>query len=264
VALSNKQLSPSSDGAPLTAYRGAAGRSLRRYLLTLSTSAEAAYRRAILDAVASSAPQSLLDLGCHDGTWTSELAAAAGSRLERIAGVEIVEEAAEEARRRGIEVVQADLNEPLPFEDARFDVVHANQVIEHLVDLDRFVAELRRVLRPGGRAIVCTENLASWHNVAALVLGYMPFSLTNISREGAVGNPFTLAATGPDEFADSWLHTRVLTSIGLAEIFELHGFRAAELFGAGYHPLPPRVARWLAAKDVRHAAFIGIVAERPA
>jgi SAM-dependent methyltransferase len=206
----------------------------------------------------------MLDLGCDDGTWTSELAAAAGTQLERIAGVEIVEDAAHEARQRGIEVVRADLNEPLPFRDATFDLVHANQVIEHLVDLDRFVAELQRVLRPGGRAIVCTENLASWHNVAALVLGYMPFSLTNISRQGAVGNPFTLAATGPSEFHESWLHTRVLTSIGLAQIFELHGFRVAQSFGAGYHPLPARVAGWLASRDVRHAAFIGIVAERPA
>ena len=52
-----------------------------------------------------------------------------------------------------------------------FDVVHANQVIEHVFDLDRFVSEIKRVLAPGGRAIICTENIASWHSVAALFLG---------------------------------------------------------------------------------------------
>jgi hypothetical protein len=32
------------------------------------------------------------------------------------------------------------------------------------------------VLVRGGRTIVCTENLASWHNIAALVVGLQPFS----------------------------------------------------------------------------------------
>ncbi len=109
------------------------------------------------------------------------LADAAGTQLERVSGVEVVPTAADEARARGVEVQVADLNDPLPYDDGSFDLVHANQVIEHVSDLDRFVSEARRVLRPGGRAVVCTENLASWHNVAALVVGYMPFSLANVS-----------------------------------------------------------------------------------
>jgi len=76
--------------------------------------------------------------------------------------------------------------------DASFDVVHANPVIEHVFDLDRFVSEIKRVLAPGGRAIICTENLASWHNVAALFLGFQPFSTTNISETRPIGNPFAL------------------------------------------------------------------------
>lgn len=247
----------------MTAYGGFAGPAARSYLFSLWTAAEDAYRRWILDAVRRAAPTSLLDLGCHDGSWTSALVEAAGSQLRRTCGVEIVPNAGDEARRRGIEVVATDLNDPLPYTDAIFDLVHANQVIEHLADLDRFVSELARVLRPGGRGIVCTENLASWHNVAALALGYMPFSLTNISERGAVGNPFGLAGTPPEELARSWFHTRVLTAVGLAQLFELHGFRVSERFGAGYHPLPPAVAQRIAARDVRHAAFIGIVAEKP-
>jgi len=156
----------------------------------------------------------------------------------------------------------ADLNEPLAYADATFDLVHANQVIEHVVDLDGFVTELRRVLRPGGSAIVCTENLASWHNVAALVAGYMPFSLTNISARGAIGNPLAIGAVCDDPPGPSWSHTRVLTTVGLTNLLELSGLRVGERFGSGYHPLPRRIARGLAAKDVRHAAFIGVVAER--
>ena len=116
------------------------------------------------------------------------------------------------------------------------------------------------MLRPGGRAIVCTENLASWHNISALVLGLMPFSLTNISRRGAVGNPLNLASAAPGELEPSWFHTRVLTLVGLVHVFELHGFDVVDRFAAGYHPLPPRVAGRAARLDPRHAAFIGIVA----
>lgn len=244
----------------MSAYRSAVGRPVLHYLEGLWADAEDAYRARILDAIRAARPASLLDLGCHDGAWTRRLADAAGAQLARVSGVEVVPAAAEAARARGIEVEVADLNDRLPYEDASFDLVHANQVIEHVSDLDRFVSEVRRVLVPGGRAVVCTENLASWHNVAALVAGFMPFSLANISTRGSVGNPFALGAVTGAQVEPSWMHTRVLTAVGLAQIFGMHGLPVEERFGSGYHPLPGSVARRLARLDGRHAAFIGIVA----
>jgi SAM-dependent methyltransferase len=246
-----------------TVYRGQAGRALHRYLLRLWGDAEDSYRRSILNIVAAAAPEALLDLGCHDGSWTLRLVEAAGSRLRRTSGVEIVEEARREAERRGIDATTADVNERLPYEDDSFDLVHANQVIEHVRDLDTFVSEIRRVLRSGGRAVICTENLASWHNVAALMLGFMPFSLTNISQRGAIGNPFNIAGTPASELDASWFHTRVLTGVGLSHLFELHGLPVVERFAAGYHPLPSALADAAARLDFRHAAFIGVVAQKP-
>jgi SAM-dependent methyltransferase len=244
-------------------YRGHIGQALHRYLFGLWVNAEETYRGRILDIVGRAQPEALLDLGCHDGAWTEQLADAAGPQLQRASGIEIVDEARREADARGIEAISGDLNEPLPYEDESFDLVHANQVIEHVRDLDLFISEIRRVLRPGGRAVICTENLASWHNVGALIAGYMPFSLTNISTRGAIGNPFSLAMTQASELDSSWFHTRVLTSVGLVQLFDLHDLPVVERFASGYHPLPSAIADRVARRDFRHAAFIGIVAHKP-
>jgi SAM-dependent methyltransferase len=139
-------------------------------------------------------------------------------------------------------------------------VVHANQVIEHVKGLDHFLGELRRVLRPGGRAIVCTENLASWHNVAMLMLGYMPFSLTNVSRLRPIGNPWALHRGEQPSGGESWQHVHVLTLAGLSDLFEAHAFVVDRRFAAGYYPAVGRLGRWLARRDPTHAHFIGIAA----
>ncbi len=100
------------------------------------------------------AGQSLLDVGCGPGTITVDLArrVAPGEVIGIDAAEVIVETAdalrAEEAAanvsfRRG-DVYQLD------FDDHRFDVVHAHQVLQHLVDPVAALVEMRRVLRPGG------------------------------------------------------------------------------------------------------------------
>ena len=51
----------------------------------------------------------------------------------------------------------------LPVEDASFDLVLCTQVLEHVPDPAAAVRELRRVLRPGGRALVTTHGVAVFH-----------------------------------------------------------------------------------------------------
>ena len=96
-------------------------------------------------------------------------------------GIEIDKSQAGKAAARGIEAITGDLNHKFELEDAIADGVIANQVIEHLYDTDNLLSEIWRVLKPGGVLVVSTEHLASWHNIFALLLGWQPFSLTNIS-----------------------------------------------------------------------------------
>lgn len=200
---------------------------------------------------------SLLDVGCDDGERTLLFASAIGTT--KLYGVEIVAERASQAEGRGIAVSRADLNERLPYDDGSFDVVCSNQVIEHLADTDTFVAEVARVLRPGGYAITSTENLASWHNVGALVLGWQPFSLTNVSRvRQGLGNPLAIHRAEEGLMLETWQHLRVFAYRGLRELFEVHGLEVEAVLGAGYYPLPGRLARL----DPRHAAFLAVKARK--
>ena len=240
----------------------AAMRFVSRWMERLWSDAEAAYRAEILAALDSQPSTRLLDVGCDDGAWTDIVRRKLVLEPEQVSGLEFVAERAEQARARGFDVRVGDLDESWPFEDRSFDLVHANQVIEHVVRLDHFAAEMARVLRPNGRAIVCTENLASWYNVAALVLGHQPFSLTNVTACGPIGNPLALH-TDPPSAPESWQHVHVLSLEALRDLFVAHGFGIEGVWAAGYHPLPGRLASRLAGADPRHAHFVGVVAKRP-
>jgi SAM-dependent methyltransferase len=232
---------------------------IARAMERLWANAEAAYRRKILDALPDDPTAILLDVGCDDGDWTEELRRSLSVPPHQVYGLEIVPDRAELARGRGFDVRNGDLEGPWPFADRSITIVHANQVIEHVKRLDHFVSEIKRVLAPGGIAVVCTENLASWHNVGALALGYQPFSLTNISNMRPIGNPFALHAQEA-AVGESWQHVHVVTLNALSDLFQAHGLLVEDAWGTGYHPLPGRVAARMANLDPRHAHFIGIVA----
>jgi SAM-dependent methyltransferase len=198
----------------------------------------------------------LLDLGCDDGSRTHAFAGAAGA--SEVHGLELIEERAKIAEKRGVRIEIADLNECFPYSDGTFDVVVSNQVLEHLWNVGNFLRETCRVLRPGGIVVASTENLASWHNVFALLFGWQPFSTTNVAREQlGLGNPLALHR-GDGMGEPGWEHVQVFAYRGLGELFESHGFVVERIEGAGYYPLPSVVGR----HEPRHAAFLTLRGRR--
>jgi SAM-dependent methyltransferase len=97
----------------------------------------------------------------------------------------------EQARRRlgdDADLQVAELGSPLPFPDGTFDDVTASLVLHYLEDWGPALAELRRVLKPGGRVIVSvnhpfSENL--WHREAGLAPDY--FATYNYTVEWTAG-----------------------------------------------------------------------------
>lgn len=201
-----------------------------------------------------------IDLGCDDGSWTKRITS---NKKVDWYGVEVVEKRARLAIKNGIKAKSASLEKTLPYDNNTFDLVHSNQVIEHLFDLDIFISEIRRVLKPGGVLVISTENPASWHNIFALLMGWQMFSATNISNKKLVGNPFALhrgtaiGDTGEGR-TSAWEHNKLLTPRALGELLELHGLKVLARKGAGYHPLSAKLGNI----DVNHSHFYVIAARK--
>jgi ubiquinone/menaquinone biosynthesis C-methylase UbiE len=93
-----------------------------------------------------------LDLGCGDGSLSALLDA------ESLTVADVSRVALERARRRlpAARAVELEPDAPLPFEDGGFDIVLCAETIEHVRDVQLFLSEIRRVLRPGGRLALTT------------------------------------------------------------------------------------------------------------
>ena len=95
-----------------------------------------------------------LDLGCGTGRHALWLAERGG----RVTAVDFSEGMLVQARRKpgaaAVRFLRHDLATPLPFPEGAFDLAVSGLVLEHLEDLPGFFRELRRVLRPGGRAVL--------------------------------------------------------------------------------------------------------------
>jgi SAM-dependent methyltransferase len=210
-------------------------------------------RRVILEMVEPRPGCVLVDLGCGDGAVTSRVAERVGAA--KTIGVDFYGPWIDEARARGIEVVEADMGRGLPFDDSSVEVIHSNQVIEHLAKTDLFLQEIQRILRPDGYAIVSTNNLASWHNIGSLVAGYQP-APAHVSDYTVAGNRLNRPFDGYVQTQAGQQHLRIFTTTGLEELARFHGLEVLESRTAGFYPFSPRVARRLARLDRRHGAFL--------
>ncbi|MBZ9578207.1 methyltransferase domain-containing protein [Patescibacteria group bacterium] len=206
----------------------------------------------------------ILDLGCDTGDLTKLVAERASTK--NIFGIDIIKDRYKKAKEAGIKIIESNLDYNFPFVDSIFDILISNQVIEHIHNLDNFMCESFRILRKGGYFICSTENLSSWHNIFALFLGFQPFSITNISVKGVIGNPLALHQSSQKgkemRKIKVFQHTRVLGYQGLKDIFEKHGFKVQASKASGYYPMPNYLAKLLSSIDQRHAAFITIKAQK--
>jgi SAM-dependent methyltransferase len=103
-------------------------------------------------AVGEVSPRRVLEVGSGPGYFSERVHFELGAR---VVALDLSPRMVELARARGLDARIGDVQE-LPFPDARFDCAVANWMLYHVPDLDRGLAELARVLAPGGRLVAAT------------------------------------------------------------------------------------------------------------
>lgn len=108
----------------------------------------------VFDAIREVDPRRILEVGCGEG----ELAERMQSELDaEIVAIDQSERMVELTRARGVQAAVGDV-QSIDVPDASFDCAVAAWMLYHPADLDRALAELARVLRPGGRLVASTNG----------------------------------------------------------------------------------------------------------
>lgn len=112
----------------------------------------------------------------------------------------------------------------IPLPQGNWDIVLANHIIEHLMDIDDFLDKCYEVMNEDTVLEISTPNLAAWFNRLLFMLGYLPHSY-ELSFKHNVGKI--------DQWGDERLggHLRIFTPTALMQLLEKHGFKILNIKG---------------------------------
>jgi 2-polyprenyl-3-methyl-5-hydroxy-6-metoxy-1,4-benzoquinol methylase len=101
----------------------------------------------------------ILDVGCGDG-FHLKLLQQYGKKTWTLEGVDLDSRAVAIASKTGLTIHQGSVEE-LALESEQYDLVYTIQTIEHVANPNTFLKAIHRILRPGGRLVIVTDNTDS-------------------------------------------------------------------------------------------------------
>ncbi|MEW6556086.1 MAG: class I SAM-dependent methyltransferase [Elusimicrobiota bacterium] len=94
------------------------------------------------------AEKKVLDIGCATGEYLQTFS-------KDSIGIDLSSPNVDICRQKGLKVKETDINQPLPFQNAEFDVVFCSHVLEHVDSPVFLLREINRVLKKNGITIIC-------------------------------------------------------------------------------------------------------------
>lgn len=187
-------------------------------------------RRILEDLQRRTSGHRLLDIGCGAGFIFD----AGHDLFDKLDGVDITEEMLSRIESRPNVTAHYAPAEALPFPDGVFDIVTCNGVLHHIEDIGRTLAEVRRVLRPGG--IFYADEIPSLDFREALTSlddGRLMSDLLRSERDKITGDMDRYEELGIEQEATRnamvQLRKDDLRAEKLAELLATAGFRATEI-----------------------------------
>jgi 2-polyprenyl-3-methyl-5-hydroxy-6-metoxy-1,4-benzoquinol methylase len=135
-------------------------------------------RQVVFDAVAEVEPRRVLEVGCGEGELAERLVAELGVEL---VAIDQSARMVELTRARGVDARVGDV-QALVFDGGSFDAVVAAWMLFHVPALERALAEISRVLSPGGRLVAATnhaDHLAEMYDLVGADRVALPFGAEN-------------------------------------------------------------------------------------
>ena len=149
--------------------------------------------------------EKLLDIGCWDGYIMQKILKS--KKVKSAVGVDNCKPAVASCRKKKLNAIWVrTVDEKLPFKNNEFGAILAGEVIEHLYDVNTFLKEIYRLLKPNGQFIITTPNLVSFGSRITILLGKIPWMIENEIEPPNSG------------------HLRYFTFKALEQLLEKHGF----------------------------------------
>ncbi len=210
---------------------------------------------------------SCLDCGASGGHHFSILHNRMGLKKEFYRGIEWDFESVSIAQNKGINIVQGDLNKPLPYQEDSFQTVFALSVLEHLLNGCQWMREAERVLAPGGSLVILTPNISTFFTLCLLLAGKMPSSGPHPDSEALLKTeiPFYVSDTQqPDLESDTPVHRHlvVFSYRVLRSYLQQLGFAKIRGYGFGLYPFPNFLQSVVEKIDPRHCHQMVCVAQK--
>ncbi len=202
-----------------------------------------AQRARVLSMLALEPGEHVLDVGVGPGLLAAEMAAEVGAG-GRVCGIDVSDSMLALAASRAPDPDAAPLElarggaEEIPYDDGSFDVVVTTQVLEYVPDVPRALAEIHRVLKPGGRVLILDTDWDSlvWHAPDEELMGrvlvaweehladpHLPRTLgRSLARAGfEAGRPTVLPLLNAGNASDSF--SGVLLGLVAGFVVDRHG-----------------------------------------
>ena len=177
--------------------------------------------------------ETVLDIGCGNGKQAIMYAGVVG-KTGKVIGIDISKDLLEEAKTLAgqahldITYLNHDANNPLPFENGKFDVISCCFSIYYYLDIDKTLNEMRRVLKNEGRIFIAGPTVKNAHEMLSLYAKVTGKKIPQIREERirdeiipkirkTFSNVHVDCFRNPIEFPDSETFLRYFTSTLLVQ-----------------------------------------------